>query len=67
MRLVSITTTVLSSNPAHVKGHLGRGRMVVESCELEVYSMQHYVIKFVSDLVQVGGLSVTYGRLVVCQ
>jgi len=33
------TTIVVSSNPAHG----------------EVYSMQHYVIKFVSDLRQVGG------------
>jgi hypothetical protein len=36
---VPITTRVVSSNPA-----LG-----------EVYSIQHYVIKFVSDLQQVGG------------
>ena len=36
---VSITTTVVSSNPAHCK----------------VYSIQHYVIKFVSYLLQVGG------------
>ena len=49
------------------RGHLGRDRMEVESCELEVYFMQHYVIKFVSDLVQVDGLSVTCGRSVVCQ
>ena len=34
-----ITTEVVSSNIAHG----------------EVYSMQHYVIKFVSDLQQVGG------------
>ena len=34
---VSITTNVVSSNPAHD----------------EVYTMQHYVIKFVSDLRQV--------------
>jgi hypothetical protein len=39
MQLVSITTTVVSSNPAHG----------------EVYSIQHYVIKFVSYLWQVGG------------
>jgi len=32
-------TKVMSSNPAHG----------------EVYSIQHYVIKFVSDLRQVGG------------
>jgi hypothetical protein len=38
MELVSITTNVVSSNPAHG----------------EVYSIQHYVIKFVSDLRQVG-------------
>ena len=36
---VSITTTVVSSNPAHCK----------------VYSIQHYVIKFVSYLLQIGG------------
>ena len=36
-----ITTKVVSSNPAHG----------------EVYSKQHYVIKFVSDLQQVGGFS----------
>jgi len=34
-----ITTNIVSSNPAHG----------------EVYSIQHYVIKFVSDLQQVGG------------
>jgi len=39
--VVGITTTcvVVSSNPVHGK----------------VYSIQHYVIKFVSDLQQVGG------------
>ena len=36
---VPITTNVVSSNPVHG----------------DVYSMQHYVIKFVSDLRQVGG------------
>jgi hypothetical protein len=36
---VPITTTIVSSNPAHGK----------------VYSIQHYMIKFVSDLRQVGG------------
>jgi hypothetical protein len=36
---VPITTNGVSSNPAHG----------------EVYSIQHYVIKFVSDLSQVGG------------
>ena len=36
---VSITTEVVSSNPAHG----------------EVYSIQHYVIKFDSDLPKVGG------------
>ena len=40
MLLVPITTKVVSSNPAHV----------------EVYFIQHYVIKFVSDLREVGGL-----------
>ncbi len=39
MQSVPITTNVMSSNPAHG----------------EVYSMQHYVIKFVSDVRQVGG------------
>ena len=39
MQSVPIITDVVSSNPAHG----------------EVYSMQHYVIKFVSDLQQVGG------------
>jgi len=34
VQLVPITTKVVSSNPAHG----------------EVYSIQHYVIKFVSDL-----------------
>ena len=34
-----ITTNIASSNPIHG----------------EVYSIQHYVIKFVSDLQQVGG------------
>ena len=36
---VPITTKVVSSNPVHGK----------------VYSIQHYVIKFVSDLRQVNG------------
>jgi hypothetical protein len=36
---VPITINVVSSNPIHG----------------EVYSIQHYVIKFVSDLPQVGG------------
>jgi hypothetical protein len=36
---VPITTKVVSSNPVHG----------------EVYSIQHYMIKFVSDLGQVGG------------
>ena len=36
-----ITTDVVSSNPVHG----------------EVFSMQHYVIKFVSDLRQIGGFS----------
>jgi len=39
MQSVSITTKVVSSNLAHG----------------EVYLIQHYVIKFVSDLRQVGG------------
>jgi hypothetical protein len=36
---VPITTEVVNSNPVHG----------------EVYSIQHYVIKFISDLRQVGG------------
>jgi hypothetical protein len=36
---VPITTKVMSSNPTHG----------------DVYSVQHYLIKFVSDLRQVGG------------
>ena len=39
MQSVSITTEGVSSKPDHV----------------EVHSIQHYVIKFVSDLRQVGG------------
>ena len=39
MQSVPIITKVVSSNPAHG----------------EVYSIQHHVIKFVSDLWQVGG------------
>jgi hypothetical protein len=39
VQLVPITTKIVSSNRAHG----------------EVYSIQHYVIKFVSDLRQVGG------------
>ena len=39
MRSVAFTTNVVNSNLAHGK----------------VYSIQHYVIKFVSDLRQVGG------------
>ena len=38
--------------------HRGRDRMVVVSsnpCHDKVYSKQHYVIKLVSDLQQVGG------------
>ena len=39
MQSVPFTNNVVSSNPAHG----------------EVYSIQHYVIKYVSDLRQVGG------------
>jgi len=39
MQSVTITTNVVSSNPVHG----------------EVYSIQHYVIKFVNDMWQVGG------------
>jgi hypothetical protein len=45
MQSVPITTEVVSSNPAHA----------------EVYSIQDYVIKFVSDLWQVGIFSGYYG------
>jgi hypothetical protein len=41
VQLVPLTTNVASSNPAHG----------------DVYSIQHYVIKFVSDLRQVSGFS----------
>ena len=41
MQSMPITTKVLSSNPVHG----------------EVYSIQHYVIKFVSDLQQISGFS----------
>ena len=41
MQSVHITSKVVSSNPIHG----------------EVYSIQHYVIEFVSDLQQVGGFS----------
>ena len=47
MQLVPITTKVVSSNPANY----------------EVYSIQHYVIKFVSDLRQVGFFSGYFGFL----
>ena len=40
MELVPITTEVVSSNPTHG----------------EVYSIQYYVKKFVSDLQQVSGI-----------
>jgi len=39
MQSVPITTNIVSSNPTNG----------------EVYTIQHYVIKFVSDLPQVGG------------
>jgi hypothetical protein len=39
MQSVPFTTKVVSSNPVHG----------------ELYSIQHYVIKFISDLWQVGG------------
>jgi len=47
MQLVPITIKVVNSNPTHG----------------EMYSIQHYVIKFVSDLQQVGGFSVYSGFL----
>jgi hypothetical protein len=39
VQLVPITTNIVSSNPVHC----------------EVYSMHHYMIKYVSDLWQIGG------------
>ena len=39
VQFVPITTKFVSSNPIHIK----------------VYALQHYVMKFVSDLRQVGG------------
>ena len=41
MQSLPISTNVVSSNPVHG----------------EVYSIQHHVIKFVSDLRQIGGLA----------
>jgi hypothetical protein len=41
MQSVPITTKLVSMNPAHG----------------EMYSIQHYVIKFVSDLWQIGGFN----------
>ena len=51
-------------NLSFLRGRPGRDRMIVKFADLwssnpthagEVYSMQHYVIKFVSGLRQVGG------------
>jgi hypothetical protein len=44
MQSVPITTKIVSLNPAHG----------------EVYSIQHYVIKFVSELRQVGGFLLVF-------
>jgi hypothetical protein len=44
MQSVPITTQVMSSNPVHG----------------EAYTIQHYVIKFVSDLRKVGGFLCMY-------
>jgi hypothetical protein len=46
MQSVPITTNIVGSNPDHG----------------EVYSIQHYVIRFVSDLSQVGGFLRTHTR-----
>ena len=46
--VVGFTTTFTISAYHHL-------RYEFESCSGEVYSVQHYVIKFVSDLRQVGG------------
>ena len=43
MQAAHITTKVVNSSPAHG----------------EVYSIQHYVIKFVSDFLQVGGFPIS--------
>jgi hypothetical protein len=45
--MIGITTKVVSSNPVHG----------------EVYSIQHYVIKFGSDLRQIGGFLVVHRPL----
>ena len=47
MQSVSFTTNIVGSNPDHA----------------EVYSIQHYVIKFVIDLLQVNGFPMYYGVL----
>ena len=73
----------LSNITQRPKGSRGRDRMIVgfkttytisdyhhygiKSRSGEVYSKQHYMIKFVSHLRQVGSLSVTCDRSVVCQ
>ena len=48
MKSVPITTNVLSSNPAHG----------------DVYSIQHYVIKFASSLRQVSGFLLVFRFMV---
>jgi hypothetical protein len=50
MQLVYISTNVVGSNPAHG----------------EAYSTQHYVIKFVNDLRQVGGSLRLLGYVTLC-
>jgi hypothetical protein len=47
-KVVGFTTTYAKSVYHHYHCEL-------ESCSDEVYSIQHYVIKFVNDLPQVGG------------
>ena len=57
MQSVPITTKLKSSNPAYRRGVLASPQHLRVRIPLigEVYSIQQYVIKFVSDLRQVGG------------
>jgi hypothetical protein len=68
---VPITTEVVSLISLHMVRCTGYNLHVSVTCSrLAVFSgyfIQHYVIKFVSDLWQVYGLWVIFGRLVLCQ
>ena len=68
---VPITTEVVSLISLHMVRCTGYNLHVSVTCSrLAVFSgyfIQHYVIKFVSDSWQVYGLSVIFGRLVLCQ